>query len=61
MFWAMFLISLRLTAAASAIDAAIHKKMFSSGFATSKTSNEEMNDIIKNSWVSWRIWVINKK
>ena len=45
----MFLISLRLTAAASAIDAAIHKKMFSSGFATLKTSNEEMNDIMKNS------------
>ena len=36
-----------LTAAASATDAAIHKKMFGSGFATLIISNEEMNDIMK--------------
>ena len=38
---------LGLTAAASATDAAIHKKMFRSGFATLIISNEEMNDIKK--------------
>ena len=36
-----------LTAAASATDAAIHKKMFGSGFTTLIISNEEMNDIMK--------------
>ena len=36
-----------LTAAASAADAAIHKKMFGSGFTTLIISNEEMNDIMK--------------
>ena len=49
------LIPLELTAAASATDAAIHKKMFGSGMhlldlAKQKTlmiSNEEMNDIMK--------------
>ena len=41
------LIPLRLTAAASAIDAAIHKKMFGSGFTTLIISNEEMEDIMK--------------
>ena len=41
------LIPLRLTAAASATDAAIHKKMFGSGTTTLTISNEEMNDIIK--------------
>ena len=49
------LIPLGLTAAASATDAAIHKKMFGSGrfldLATRNTtliiSNEEMNDIMK--------------
>ena len=49
------LIPLGLTAAASVIDAAIHKKMFGSGFpsdlashnTTSIISNEEMNDIMK--------------
>ena len=49
------LIPLRLTVAASATDAAIHKKMFGSGhpldLASSMTmliiSNEEMNDIVK--------------
>ena len=48
-------ISLGLTAAASATDAAIHKKVFGSGTnpsdlakrATSIISNEEMNDIMK--------------
>ena len=38
---------LGLTAAASATDAVIHKKMLGSGFTTLITSNEEMNDIIK--------------
>ena len=41
------LIPLGLTAAASAIDQAIHKKMCSSGFATIIIYNEEMNDIMK--------------
>ena len=40
------LIPLVLTAAASATDAAIHKKMFGSG-VTTLISDEEMNDIIK--------------
>ena len=41
------LIPLRLTAAASATDAAINRKMFVSGTATLTISNEEMNDIMK--------------
>ena len=41
------LIPLGLTAAASATDSAVHKKMFGSGFATLIISNEEMNDIMK--------------
>ena len=41
------LIPLRLTAVASAIDAAIHKKMFGYGFTTLIISNEEMNDFMK--------------
>ena len=41
------LIPLRLTGAASARDAAIHKKMFRSGNTTLNISNEEMNDIMK--------------
>ena len=41
------LIPLGLTAAASATDAAIHKKMFGSGNTTLIISNEEMNDIMK--------------
>ena len=40
------LISLGLTTAASVTDAAIHKKMFGSGFTTLIISNEEMNDIV---------------
>ena len=42
------LIPLGLTAAAAAAaaDAAIHKKMFGSGFTTLIISNEEMNDIV---------------
>ena len=36
-----------LTAAASAADAAIHKKMFGSGFTTLIISNEEM-------MISWK-------
>ena len=39
--------TLGLTAAASATDAAIHKKMFGSGVTTLIISNEEMNDIMK--------------
>ena len=42
-----FLISLGLTAAVSATDAAIHKKLFGSRTTTLKISNEEMNDIMK--------------
>ena len=41
------LIPLRLTTAASATDAAIHKKMFGSGMTTLIISNEEMNHIMK--------------
>ena len=41
------LIPLGLTAAASATDAAIHKKMFGSGMTTLIISNDKMNDIIK--------------
>ena len=39
------LISLGLTAAASATDATIHKKMFGSGNATLIISNEEVNGV----------------
>ena len=38
---------LGLTAAASAKSAAIHKKIFGSGFTILIISNEEMNDIMK--------------
>ena len=41
------LIPLGLTAAASAVDAAIHKKMFRSGVTTLIISNVEINDIMK--------------
>ena len=41
------LIPLGLTAAASATDAAIHKKMFGSGTSTLIILNEQMNDIMK--------------
>ena len=42
------LIPLYLTAAASAADAGIHKKILGSGNTTTPiTSNDEMNDIIK--------------
>ena len=40
-------IPLGLTAAASAVDAGIHKKILGSGNTTLIISNEEMNDIIK--------------
>ena len=43
------LIPLGLTAAASATDAAVHKKMFGSGFTTLIISNEEMNYIMETS------------
>ena len=42
------LIPLGLTAAASAADAVIHKKILGSGTTTLIISNKEMNDIIKN-------------
>ena len=42
------LIPLWLTAAVSAIDAAIHQKMFGSGNVTLIISNEEMNDVMKS-------------
>ena len=41
------LIPLGLTAAISATDSAIHKKMFGSSFTTLIVSNEETNDIMK--------------
>ena len=41
------LIPLGLTAAASAADVAIHKKMFESGFTILIISKEEMNEIMK--------------
>ena len=41
------LIALGLTAAASATDAVIHKKMFGFGITTLIISNEKMNDIMK--------------
>ena len=41
------LIPLGLTAAASAADAGIHKKILGSGNTTLIISNEEINDIIK--------------
>ena len=41
------LMPLRLAAAALAADAAIHKKMFGSGFTTLIISNEEINGIMK--------------
>ena len=41
------LILLGLTAAASAADAGIHKKILGSGSTTLIISNEEMNDIMK--------------
>ena len=40
-------IPLRLMAAASATDTAIHKKMLRSGFITLIISNEAVNDIMK--------------
>ena len=41
------LLPLRLTAAASAADAGIHKKILGSGNTTLMISNEEMNDFMK--------------
>ena len=41
------LMPLGLVAAALAADAAIHKKMFGSGFTTLIISNEELNGIMK--------------
>ena len=41
------LMSLGLSAAGSAIDAAIHKKMFRSSNATSIVSTKEMNNVMR--------------
>ena len=41
------LITLELTAEALATDAAMHKKIFGSGFKRLRISNEEINDTIK--------------
>ena len=41
------LIPLGVTVAASATDAAIHEKMFGSGFTTLIVSNEQMKDIMR--------------
>ena len=51
------LIPLGLTAAASTTDAAIHNKMFGSGFTTLIISNEEMEDIMKIRYheISWNV------
>ena len=46
---------LGITAAASAIDAGIQKKINVSGTTTLIISKEEMNDIIKNCPSSWRL------
>ena len=54
------LIPLGLTAAASATDAGIHKKMFESGMTTLIISNEEMNDIMKIV-KSLEEWYIDKR
>ena len=43
----IILISLGITVAASATDAAFHKKMFGSGNTALINSNEEMEDIMK--------------
>ena len=54
------LIPLGLTAAASATDAGIHKKIFESGMTTLIISNEEMNDIMKIV-KSLEEWYIDKR
>ena len=41
------LITLELAAEALTTDAAMHKKIFGSGFKTLRISNEEINDTIK--------------
>ena len=53
------LIPLGLTAAVSATDAAIHKKMFGSG--TTTLIIYDRNVWYQNNKVSWRIWVVNKR
>ena len=50
------LIPLGLTAAASATDASIQKKIYGSGITAVITSNEETDN--GNSQISWRIWFI---
>ena len=56
-----FLIPLGLTAAASATDAAFHKKMFRSGNTTLIVSNKEMNDIMKIIKSLEDSWFIDKR
>ena len=46
-FFGSLLSKIRITAADSAIDAGIRKKMHTSGATTLIISNEEMNDILK--------------
>ena len=55
-----FLIPLGFTAAASGIDAPYQKKIYESGMITLITSNKEIKDNYENSYISWRIWFINK-
>ena len=52
------LITLGLTAATSATDATIQKKIFGSSVTVLIISNEEMNYILKT--VTWSIWLIDK-
>ena len=54
------LIQLGITEAASAINAAIKKKMFGSGMTTLIILNEKMDDIMKKESFQ-RIWYINKR
>ena len=54
------LLTIGLTAAASATDVAIQKKIYRSGTTTLIISNEEMEDIMKIV-VSERIWIFNKR
>ena len=54
------LIPLGLTAAASAADAGIHKKILGSGNTTLIISNKDMDDLIKIVKSLERIWFIIK-
>ena len=54
------LLTIGLTAAASATDVAIQKRIYGSGTTTLIISNEQMEDIMKIV-VSERIWIFNKR